>query len=352
MTWQDAKYTLAYLGPASAYLSVSSSGILTYSSIILAFAIIPILELLTKGNGGNTAKEHVATRSQEWFFDLLLYLNLPIIYGLIYYYLYTISTQSLAVFELIGMTLGVGIFVGATGINVAHELGHRRSTVDKFLSTCLLITAYYQHFRIEHNRGHHRYVATPYDPATALLGESLYQFWVRSILGGLLSAWNIEKDRLHKLGVSHSNIQNQMIQFLIFQIAYMTVIYLLFDWKGLLFSIIIAIIAFLQLESINYIEHYGLLRRRRSSGQFEKVGMQHSWNSNHDLGRIFLYELTRHADHHYKASKKYQVLDHIEESPQLPTGYPGSILLALIPPLWFRHMDKRVPAEMKMMTKW
>lgn len=347
MTWRDARYLLAFVGPASAYFSVGSDGLWTYSSVVLAFAIIPLLELFTTGRDDNTPPDLVTQRSQQMFFDILLYANVPIIYGLVYYYLSTVTSQPLSGFELLGMTVSVGIFVGATGINVAHELGHRPGKLERILSICLLIPAFYQHFHIEHNRGHHRYVCTPEDPATARFGESLYRFWWRSTVGSFFSAWNIEKVLIQKQGYAVWSMHNQMIQFAGLQGLYMLLVWWFFGWLGLLLSIAIGVIGFLQLEAINYIEHYGLRRKKKSDGRYEKVGMQHSWNSNHDLGRIFLYELTRHADHHYKASKKYQVLNHVDESPQLPTGYPGSILLAMFPFLWFKVINKRIPKEMR-----
>ena len=116
--------------------------------------------------------------------------------------------------------------------------------------------------------------------------------------------------------------------------------------SGVFYGIIIAVISFLFLETINYIEHYGLKRNKLPSGRYERVEKFHSWNSNHIVGRIVLYELTRHSDHHYKSSKKYQILENIKESPQLPFGYPTSMLLAIFPPLWFYVMNKRVPKEM------
>jgi alkane 1-monooxygenase len=261
-------------------------------------------------------------------------------------YLFALATAELSSYEVLGMTLSVGIFVGASGINVAHELGHRSALSDQWLAKLLLLPALYQHFYIEHNRGHHRYVATREDPATARYNESLYHFWWRSSWKGLKSAWYLEVQRLKKSRKGVWTHTNQMIQFVAMQIAYLGCITLIFGWHGLFGAIAVAVIGFLMLESINYIEHYGLLRQMYDRGGYEKVSMKHSWNSNHDLGRILLYELTRHADHHYKASTKYQLLRHIEESPQLPTGYPGCIVLAMIPPLWFMVMNKRVPPQM------
>lgn len=347
MRWVDLKYLFAYVGPLSAYLAVWAAGIWSFSAVIFAFVLIPLSELILVGNRNEDIEGQLANRRSHQFFDWLLYLNLPLLYGLIAFYLWRVTATPLTIFETVGMTLGVGIFVGAAGINVAHELGHRAGRIEQWMSKALLLTAMYQHFFIEHNRGHHRYVATIEDPATARFGESLYNFWIRSRVGSLVSAWRIELARLHKMDLPWFTFQNQILIFALIQGLYFATIGYVFGGTGVLYSIIIAVIGFLLLECINYIEHYGLLRHQNEIGTYEKVSARHSWNSNHDTGRIFLYELTRHADHHFKASKKYQLLQHIDNSPQLPTGYPGSIILALVPPLWFKIMNDRVPSDMK-----
>ena len=345
MKWDDYKYLIAYIGPLSAYISVLQTGIWTYSAVILTFLIIPILEFVLPGNQRNLSIDQFETRKAMRFFDFLLYLHIPILYGLIGLYLWRVTSSTLNAYEWMGMTLGVGIFIGSSGINVAHELGHRPNQWEQNFSKWLLLPALYQHFFIEHNRGHHKRVATKEDPATALYGEWLFGFWIRSTFGSYHHAWTLEKERLQKKALPFWSIYNQMIRFTAYQLIYLTIISVIFGWIGLICAVVVAIIGFLLLETINYVEHYGLLRKKLPSGRYEKVGMQHSWNSNHEIGRIFLYELTRHADHHYKASKKYQTLAHYPESPQLPMGYPAAILLALVPPLWFKIMNSSVPQD-------
>ncbi|MBK8505505.1 MAG: alkane 1-monooxygenase [Saprospiraceae bacterium] len=341
----DFKYFFAYLGPFLVYLGIYMGGLYTYAGLAFAFMFVPLVEWILPVRAANDVPQ-ISGRSVHSFFDWLLYLNLPIVYGMVIFYLFAIVESNVSSFDVLGMTLSVGIFIGASGINVAHELGHRTSILDQWLAKLLLLPALYQHFYIEHNRGHHRYVATPDDPATARYGETIYHFWWRSTWRGLTSAWHLEVQRLKKSQIGVLTLSNQMIQFGAMQIAYLGCLTLFFGWQGLLGAIAVAVIGFIMLESINYIEHYGLLRQVNDLGGYEKVSMKHSWNSNHDMGRILLYELTRHADHHYKASTKYQLLQHIDESPQLPTGYPGCIVLAMVPPLWFKVMNRRVPAHM------
>ena len=205
----------------------------------------------------------------------------------------------------------------------------------------------YMHFFIEHNYGHHLRVATPEDGATARYNQTVYGFWFTSVTRQYASAWRIQKDLLQRQGLSFFSVKNDMLWYHLIQPAYLFGVYLLFGMAGLLFAVAVGVIAFLFLECINYIEHYGLRRLQTDSGRYEIVRPHHSWNSNFNIGRITLYELTRHSDHHYRAAKKYQVLDSHEESPTLPLGYPASILLSLVPPLWFKVMNPRIPQEMK-----
>ena len=278
-----------------------------------------------------------------FFFDLILYLHLPILFGLLWMYFSKISFEPISTFELVGLTSGMAILLGGFGINVAHELGHRENRFEVLLARLLLLPNLYMHFTEEHNLGHHKNVATPKDPSTSRYGEMIYAFIPRSMFGVYIEAWQLENRRLKRAGLSIFHWKNKMIWFQIIQGAYLLSVGLVFGWGIVPFAIIIGIGGISLLESVNYIEHYGLRRKQLESGRYEPVQPHHSWNSEHAAGRIFLFELTRHSDHHFKANRKYQILRHFEEAPQLPTGYPGSIILALFPPLWFSIMNKRVP---------
>lgn len=342
--WKDAKYLVAYIAPLSAFLGIYFGGVWSLGSVYVAFVLIPVLETILPGSKENLSPEEEDQQRRRRFFDWLLYLNIPILYGLIGYYFTTLLTRDLTAFEVVGMTFNVGLIVGACGINVGHELGHRAFAHERFMAKVLLLPALYMHFYIEHNRGHHKNVATDADPASARRGEAVYAFWVRSVTGAWFNAWRLENKRLEKAGRPVLSWRNEMIRFQVIQFAYLLAVGLFFEWAMVPYALAIAVVGFLLLEAVNYIEHYGLRRERLPNGRYEKVSPRHSWNSNHELGRIFLYELTRHSDHHYKASRKYQILRHYDESPQLPHGYPASILLSLAPPLWFRHMDRRLDA--------
>ncbi|MEM1320247.1 MAG: alkane 1-monooxygenase [Bacteroidota bacterium] len=340
--WKDAKYLLAYVAPLAAVLGIQWGGWWSPGALYVAFVMIPVLELVLPKSTENLTQAEEAKKGTDFFFDILLYLNIPILYGVLFFFFHTITTTSLSSGELFWMTLNVGVLVGTIGINVAHELGHRQTTYEQQMAKTLLLAALYMHFFIEHNRGHHRNVATDEDSASARKGESLYAFWFRSVFGSYFSAWKLEAERLQRLQLPAFHWRNAMIWYQLIQVSYLLGLGLYFGWAILPYAIGAAVFGFLLLETVNYIEHYGLRRRRLASGRYEKVSPEHSWNSDHELGRIFLYELTRHSDHHFKATRKYQVLRRFEESPQLPLGYPGSMLLSLVPPLWFRRMNKEV----------
>ncbi len=346
MYTKDLKYLLAFVPSLGAIYGLMVGGLWTYSAVIIAFVLVPILEAFFHGDGKNFAESEESDRKNLRFFDYLLYSNVLVLYGIIALYFIQITTQAWTISEIIGATFSVGIINGTVGINVAHELGHRESVFEQFLAKALLLPNLYMHFTIEHNLGHHKHVATFKDPATSRNGEALYFFWFRSVFGCYSGAWKLEHKRLSRMDKSSISLENKMIQFQLIQLAYLAIVGLAFGWMALAYAVIIAIVGFLLLETVNYIEHYGLQRKQLPSGRYEPVTPLHSWNSDHQVGRILLYELTRHADHHYKANRPYQILKHIEDSPQLPLGYPGSMLLSLIPPLWFYVMNKKL-AEFK-----
>ncbi len=341
---KDAKYLIAYVGPIAALLGLYFGGIWSFGIIYVGFVIIPIIEVFSTGTTKNLSEQEEESKLKSRFFDYLLYLNVPLLYGILWLYFTRITGSELTTFEYVGMTFNAGSAVGILGINVAHELGHRTTQFERFLSKTLLLPALYMHFIIEHNLGHHKNVSTPEDPASSRFGENIYAFFVRSVSLSYLDAWKIESQLLERKNVSFWSLNNRMIQYQLIQIIYLVVVGLLFGWAVLPLTLAVAVIGFLHLEAVNYIEHYGLQRKKLDNGRYETVKPHHSWNSNHELGRIFLYELTRHSDHHYKASRKYQVLRHFDESPQLPYGYPASVLMAFVPPLWFSVMNKRVKA--------
>ena len=336
------KYLLVYTGPIAGLVSFMGHGISAWVLPLYVFGLIPLLEYFIPPDASNLNENEEQQLKQMPLFDFLLYLIVPIHYFLFFFFLWTVGNGEWTGIELAGKTLSMGILCGAIGINVAHELGHRIKKHETWMAKALLLTSLYMHFFIEHNRGHHKNVSTEEDPSSARKGESLYAFWIRSVWFSYLSAWALENHRLKKKGVSIFSLQNEMLVFQLLQIALISFVLVFFGWLAGTLFILSAIIGFLLLETVNYIEHYGLRRKILANGISERVSPSHSWNSDHVLGRIMLFELSRHSDHHYHAGRKYQVLRHFENSPQMPTGYPGMMLLSLLPPLWFRVMDKRI----------
>lgn len=249
--------------------------------------------------------------------------------------------------ELLFVTSSVGIASGMFCIPVAHELMHKQSKLDKILAEILMTTVSYTHFCIEHIEGHHRNVGTVHDPATAKLGESFYAFYPRTVFGGIISAWNLESMRLHRIGVSIYSPHNRMIRYITSLIIIYTMIFSMFGWLGIGFFGVQSVIAFSMLEVINYIEHYGLIRHKIIQNGYEPIAPGHSWNSSHRMSNWMLFNLGRHSDHHYCSKKNYIYLDHWKDAPQLPSGYFIMFFLALVPFLWYHFMDSRVQAWRK-----
>jgi alkane 1-monooxygenase len=245
------------------------------------------------------------------------------------------------VIDDIGLALTVGM-VSGVAINTAHELGHKRASLERWLSRVALAQSGYGHFFIEHNRGHHVRVATPEDPASSRFGESFYAFLPRTVIGSLRSAWELEAVRLGRLGARVLGPRNDILGAWAMTLVLFAVLSAAFGAVVIPLLVLQAVVGFCLLEVVNYLEHYGLLRSRREDGRYERTRPEHSWNSNSAASNVLLYHLQRHSDHHANPVRRYQALRHVEEAPQLPTGYAGMIVLALLPPLWRRVMDPRV----------
>lgn len=339
-------YALVYLVPALAFVALFAGGAWTWVLPVVIFGLVPLLELVFPGARRNLGPVGEAARRADPRFDVLLVGVVPV--QIVLVLALAARADTLAGWELAGAVASVGICCGALGINVAHELGHRADRGHQRLAKVLLLTSLYQHFFIEHNRGHHAHVATPNDPASARRGESLYPYWARSIIGGWRSAWRIEADRLARGG--HSawspgwSSGNEMLHFALAQAAFVGALAVFAGPVGAVAVVGAATVGILLLETVNYVEHYGLVRDRLPDGRWERVRPAHSWTSDHLVSRVLLFELTRHADHHAHPGRPYPVLRHLDDAPTLPTGYAGMVLLATCPPLFRALMDPRLGA--------
>lgn len=343
---KDLKYLAAFSLPLVACFSLFFKDIYVFLTPVYAFIIIPLLEIVLPVETSNLEEAEIKNKLKRKLFDWLLYLNLPIIFGLVAWGIFCVINYDLSTMEFVGVFISVGIVLGTNGINVAHELGHRQKTNERFIGKALLMPSFYMHFYIEHNYGHHLHAATPEDPATARYNQTVYSFWFTSSIRQYIGAWKIQNKLLQNNNLNFLSIKNDMLWYVVIQFIYLLTVFFAFGYSALVFVLCAGIIGFIMLETVNYIEHYGLIRHKTKSGRYERVREMHSWNSNHVVGRIVLYELTRHSDHHYKSAKKYQILDCHDQSPQMPYGYPTSMVLSLLPPLWFKIMNKRVPKDM------
>tara|TARA_B100000780_G_scaffold183312_1_gene128664 strand:+ start:782 stop:1822 length:1041 start_codon:yes stop_codon:yes gene_type:complete len=344
---KDLKYVLAYITPLGALMGLWLQGFWVFFTPFFTFILVPFLETILPIAKQNLSQKELLSKDKNKFFNVILYLNIPIVYGLIGYFLWSLSFEQYSITELVGLTISLGIVVGANGINIAHELGHRKLHFERVFGKILLLPALYMHFFIEHNFGHHLHAATPQDPATAKYNQSIYSFWFSSIKGQYIKAWSIQKSLLGRAKLPFLSSKNDMLWYTLIQFGYLMSVYLFLGELAVGLALCIALSGVLLLETINYIQHYGLKRNKKASGRYERISEIHSWNSNHVLGRILLYELTRHSDHHYRAHKKFQLLEYHQSGPQMPFGYTTSMVLALAPPLWFLVMNPIIPVVMR-----
>ncbi len=322
-----------------AFAAMALGGLWVWAVPAFAFGLVPLAELLLPGTEDNRTEAEEQEALSERAFDLVLYAAVPLQILLLLTFLGRVSMGDLSAAESVGMLLTMGIASGTYGINVAHELGHRRSPMEQRLAQILLATTLYMHFFVEHNRGHHRRVATQEDPASSRRGETVYAFWLRSITGGWRSAWQLENSRLERQGSPWWSWDNQVLRFHVIQGGLLLVVATVFGPVALGAWILTSIGGWLTLETVNYLEHYGLRRQRKAHGGYERVCPTHSWNTNRPLGRLLLFDVTRHSDHHANPTRPYPVLRHHHHAPQLPYGYPMLMVLALVPPLFHAVMD-------------
>jgi alkane 1-monooxygenase len=337
----------AFILPAMVICGYYLGGWWNYLPLVFVFVIIPLIDYLIGLDTTNPDDAEAKIIGEEFYYRFITYVWTFVQLGFVVWSAYAITTGVInTVSEWIGFTISVGLVTGGIGITVAHELGHKKSKLERFYSKLILMTVCYMHFYVEHNRGHHVFVATPEDPATSRKNENFYSFWFRSVFHGYAHAWRLEKERLQRKGKSVFSFQNEMIWFSFWPVLFCALMTYSFSlnnneihWQVPVFFFGQCIIAFSLLELVNYVEHYGILRKQLPDGKYERVNPLHSWNTSYLISNFFLFQLQRHSDHHANAIKRYQVLNHYAESPQLPFGYPTMILIALVPPLWFAMMN-------------
>ncbi len=332
---------LPIVGIAAHALSGSQLGLLL--PIVLSYGLGPVVDALLGEDPSNPPEEAVPALERDPYYRVLTYLTVPLHFVSLIAAAAWAGTQDLSLWAWLVLAVTAGLSSGL-GINTAHELGHKQSKLERVLARFALAVPAYGHFCVEHNLGHHRDVATPQDPASARLGESIYRFALREIPGAIRRGWLTERDRLQKKGLPAFSLHNEILQSYAVSAVLQGGLILAFGVAMLPFLMIHNVVAWWQLTSANYIEHYGLKRMRDASGRYERCQPHHSWNSNHTFTNLLLFHLERHSDHHAHAGRRYQSLRNFDDVPRLPNGYFGMYLVAYVPWLWYRVMDRRLLA--------
>lgn len=346
--WNDKRWFWLF---SPAIPAAFTASLLTYAWtgqwLYLLFApifihlIIPLLDLTFGEDFSNPPESAVAQLDQDFFYRVLVWAYVPFQITGTVYGAWLATTQPLEWYAYITLVFSVGSINGI-GIATAHELGHKQEVLDRWLAKIALAPSMYGHFFVEHNRGHHKRVATPEDPASARMGEGFWIFLPRTVFYSLVSAWGLERERLQRQGKGVWSLHNENLQAWSLSILFYGILITWLGWTALIFLVLQGVYAASMLEVVNYVEHYGLLRQKDENGQYVRCAPEHSWNSNHIVGNIVLYHLQRHSDHHAHPTRRYQALRHFDEAPQLPGGYASMITFAYCPPLWFALMDHRV----------
>ncbi|GGX98163.1 alkane 1-monooxygenase [Streptomyces fructofermentans] len=352
LRWRDPKRHLWLLAlavptlPFQAGLLTRVSGleIFWWWGPFFAFVLVPLFDHVTGTDSANPPEAVMKRLEADHYYRWCTYLYLPLQFGALVWACGVWSRGGLSLADGLGLAATTGVVAGVA-INTAHELGHKRQQLERRLSRMALAQSWYGHFYVEHNHGHHVRVATPEDPASSRMGESFYRFLPRTVVGSVRSAWHLESRRLTRRGHRVWGRHNDVLTAWAISAALFGALTAVFGWVVLPYLVLQAVLGFCLLETVNYVEHYGLLRNRRPDGRYERVAPRHSWNSNNTISNLFLFQLQRHSDHHANPLRRYQTLRHFDEAPQLPSGYATMIVLAWVPPLWRRVMDSRLLAH-------
>jgi alkane 1-monooxygenase len=353
-TWTDPKryaWLLGLLVPLLPFMAwflvaISGLGVFWYWGPLFIFGVMPLLDTVIGKDSSNPPDSVVKYLEQDRYYRLCTYAFIPLQLIALVGGAALLAGDDLTTLDKLGLALTLGC-VNGIGINTAHELGHKRASLERWLSKVALAPTGYGHFYIEHNRGHHVRVATPEDPASSRMGESFFRFWPRTVAGSLRSSWELEAERLERDEIRWFSPRNDIINAWAMTLVLFGALLIAFGIEILPWLIIQAVVGFSLLEVVNYLEHYGLLREKRDDGtdRYERTQPRHSWNSDNVSSNVLLYHLQRHSDHHAHPTRRFQALRHFDEAPELPSGYATMILFAVIPPVWRRVMDPRVVAH-------
>ncbi|MBV9572026.1 MAG: alkane 1-monooxygenase [Alphaproteobacteria bacterium] len=265
---------------------------------------------------------------------LLPALYIPLQLMAILWALFEVAFQDASTFGFVGLAAATGVCTGVFGALAAHEMVHSRGAWQRWLGALMLTGMSYRHFRLAHIYGHHRFVATLRDPSTARYGESFYAFLWRTLVWQVVYAWRFEQHRARNAAVSI--VRNRVFQDIAITALLYIAVYVFCAARAMAFLAAESAVAIIVLELFNYVAHYGMLR-----GPREPMGDQFSWNCS-GAANLLLFNMGRHSHHHRAPAMPYEGLRLTAAAPELPGGYAGAIMLALIPPLWRRVMHRRL----------
>ena len=321
--------------------SATGVGAWNWLTLVVWYLVLPVADLVIGSDPNNPPESAIERLDKDVYYRVLPCITVPVHYVILIVAAWYAATRPMGVASFVGLTLSVGLISGLA-INTGHELGHKKSGLERWLAKIVLAVVGYGHFFVEHNRGHHKDVATPEDPASARLGENIYVFALRELPGAWRRAWRSEAERLARRGKRVWSLHNEVLQPLLITVPLYAVMLAVLGPVMLIFLPLQAAFGWWQLTTANFIEHYGLLRQKGADGRYERCRPEHSWNANHIATNVILFHLQRHSDHHANPTRRYQSLRNFEGLPQLPSGYPAMFALACVPWVWRRVMDHRV----------
>ena len=323
------------------YFALDKNPIVTLIPMLFFYGFTPLMDFLMGQDPHNPPEEVVNAMTADNYYRFTVHSMVYIAIAVFLAFVAFVGTQDLPWWSVLALIIGVGANSGGVMV-MTHELGHKADKLDRLSAKIGNMLMGYGHFNIEHNMGHHTWVATPEDPASSRMGENFYAFMVRELSGTFKRGIEFEKKRLNRKGKSFWSVHNDVLQVYAVTLGLAAFFTAFFGPAILLFLIPHHFLAWLALTQANYVEHYGLKRQKLPSGKYERCQPHHSWNTNHTYSNLLSFHLQRHSDHHAYPQRPYQVLRDYDDVPSLPTGYPGCFAMAAFPPLWFKVMDKKV----------
>jgi alkane 1-monooxygenase len=366
MYWLILISPLVSLSSIWLYFALDKNPIVTLIPLLFFYIFTPLMDAIMGEDPHNPPEEVVNAMIADNYYRVLVHSMVFVAIALFLAFVVFVGTQDLPWWAILALIIGVGSNSGGVMV-MTHELGHKANKLDRLTAKIGNMIMGYGHFNIEHNKGHHTWVATPEDPASSRMGENFYAFMVRELTGTFKRGISYERERLARKGKGFWSLQNDVLQVYAVTLAMAALFTVLFGPAILLFLIPHHFLAWLALTQANYVEHYGLLREKKENGKYERCQPHHSWNTNHTYSNMLSFHLQRHSDHHAYPQRAYQVLRDYDDVPKLPTGYGGCFAMAFVPPLWFKVMDKRVidwagadlskinihePARAKLVARW